>query len=154
MKKSILIIAILLLSAACAVCADEATHEFTDALTAAHNGENNLAFMQFRTFIQEYPESKYAQQAMFATGEYYFMLANYSEAKETFYKFIEKYPDADSKIFAMAYLLNIATRLTLLFRKSKEYKYASAFNKNLLAVYSIDSIKFYAQDKLFAEISY
>ncbi|MGD0335989.1 MAG: outer membrane protein assembly factor BamD [Candidatus Omnitrophota bacterium] len=173
MKKSILIIAILLFLAAGAAYADDASHAFAEALTAAHNDENNFAFMQFRTFLQEYPESKYAQQAMFAIGEYYFMSANYSQAKETFYKFIEKYPDAASRIFAMAYLLNMAsrlsdnkasldiqkkiinfTRLTLLFRKSKEYKYASAFNKKLVAVYSIDSIKFYAQDKLFAEISY
>lgn len=141
---------------------------------AAAKAKNiHLAFMNFRMFVSNGPKSRLAENALFSMGEYYFLTANYPDAVSVFQRLIRDFPGSSAKIFALAYLLEIAQRkdapenalaaqkeiaaskqLIFLFSESKKYKYKSAFSKNYKALYFIDRIEFYIDEALFTKISF
>ena len=140
---------------------------------AARKGEIDFAFIHFNALLDGFPESEYRQQALFATGEYYFLNGLYSDAIRAFNKFIENDPESEAKPFAIVYLLKLAQRrgeedtaerlkkeligsqqLSLLFRDFKEFKYLSPLYKNYKALNFIDKIEIYIDNELFSKISF
>ena len=149
------------------------TRLYFRGINAARKGNLDFAFVKFDRLISLFPESKYSDKALFAVGEYYFLIADYYDAAQRFTQFVEKYPESEIKIFALLYLLEIARRkgnqdevdrlereivtsqqLSLLFRDFKEYTYTSALSITYKAVYFIDKVEFYRDDKLFTEVFY
>ncbi|MDD5730787.1 MAG: outer membrane protein assembly factor BamD [Candidatus Omnitrophica bacterium] len=153
--------------------AQDSGEEYSLAMQAVHAQDLDIAFMHFRSIAREHPDSKYAKNAIFATGEYYFMTGNYYDAARMFLSFINNYPESNGKLFAEAYLLDIARKqgqedlvkklendivsrkqLVLLFKNFKEYKYKSPLSRMYKADYYIDKVKFYIDGTMLAEISY
>ena len=83
------------------------------------------------------------------------------------------FPNSPAQFFTLAYLYKIAEykkdepgidnykkeivnfkQVSLVFRKSKEYSYISPLYRKYRAVVQIDTIEFYVNEELFAEISY
>jgi hypothetical protein len=123
--------------------------------------------------LENYPDSRNAEEALFATAEYYFLLGDFTDARPGFIKFISEYPDSKAKPFALVYLIKIAEKqaqeslaeslrkqiitsqqLVLLFRDFKESQYLSPLYRRHKAVHFIDKIEFYIDGELFAQISY
>jgi outer membrane protein assembly factor BamD (BamD/ComL family) len=145
---------------------------YSNARESAKSGNLNFAFMYYRQILDDFPASKYSEQALFGTGEYYFLTLNFRESASSFIKFIGDYPQSKAKPFALMYLLKIAEkeeRLLMddfkkdimglkqsifLFKDYKEHKYRSPLLRELKAVYYIDKVEFYVQGELFAKISY
>jgi hypothetical protein len=112
-------------------------------------------------------------KALFALGEYYFFEGDYYDAELTFKHFVHDYHKAHGYLFAMAYLREIARlkgldneaaafnkdiisfmQVSLLFRDYKIYKYISPMHIRYKAVYFIDKVEFYKDDKQFTILSY
>ena len=74
-------------------------------------GEIDFAFMEFRTLLEESPESPAARDATFAIGEYHLRQHNNREAKEAFQKFIEVSEEGIPQLIAYVYLLQCAHSL-------------------------------------------
>ncbi|MGE5308207.1 MAG: outer membrane protein assembly factor BamD [Deltaproteobacteria bacterium] len=135
-------------------------------------GDINAAFMTFHTLVSSYPGSSYTEQAMFAMGEYYYGVGDYRDATNAFWGLLNQFPDSDSKVFCLAYLLEMARkekkptvqsfeqalsdsqRLIFLFKDSKELKYGSIFSKAYKAVYHIDKLEIFVDDTLFTSVAY
>ncbi len=140
---------------------------------AARFGDKDFAFMNFKMFLGDFPKSKLAKEALFAVGEYYFSISDYRDAAKSFIGFIDLYPESKAKLFALAYLREIAKhekneeliekiskeiitskQLRLLFSEFKEYVYWSAFSNKYKAVFFIDKVEIYIDGDLFTELSY
>lgn len=153
--------------------AEEGGRLYSSALREARSGNKETAFMYFRSFLANYPDSKYARDALFATGEYYFLISDYADSAQSFTRYLDDYQDSPCVSFALVYLLKIAEKrgeeplardlekkiatlkqMSFLFRESKEYKYRSALFRKYKAVYYIDRAEFYIDGELFAKISY
>lgn len=153
--------------------AEEGGRLYSSAIREARSGNKDTAFMYFRSFLVNYPDSRYARDALFATGEYYFLISDYADSARAFTRYLDDYPDSPCVSFALAYLLKIAEKrgeealvgdlkkkiatlrqMSFLFRESKEYKYRSALFRKHKAVYYIDRAEFYIDGELFAKISY
>ena len=61
---------------------------YSAAIREAESGNKDFAFMHCRELLENYPGSKYASDAAFAIGEYYFITANYESAGEALSNFI------------------------------------------------------------------
>lgn len=170
--RLITILLFILLSCGASYAKEEA-EIYSKAVEAAKSGEINFAFMHFRSLLANYPASKYRESALFASGEYYFLLGAYRDAIQAFLGFLSDYPDSRAKPFVLMYLLKIAQRqqagslvkdlqqqivtlqqLSFLFRNSKEYKYQSPLYRKHRVVYYIDKVEFYIEGELFAQIPY
>jgi len=146
---------------------------YSKAVKFAKAGQSDFAFMQYSKLLRNYPMSKYRDRALFATGEYYFQNFGFKQATEAFQTFIDEYPDSDERLYALAYLLNIAKKdsnesfaqslekqiinlqqVSFVFRDSKEIAYTSPLFQNHKAVIHIDKIEFYVEGELFAKVSY
>lgn len=146
---------------------------YSQGIKAARSGDIDFAFMNFYRLLSIFPESEFSEDALFATGEYYFLIGDYYDAARTFNRFINNYPGSEAELFALIYLLEIAKirgkeklvkilekeivtsqRLAFLFRDFKEYKYLSPLFKSYKVVYFIDKVEFYIDGKLFTKISY
>lgn len=153
--------------------AEEGGRMYTLAVREARSGNKETAFMYFRSFLANYPDSRYARDALFATGEYYFLISDYADSAQSFTRYLDDYPDSPCVSFALAYLLKIAEKrgeealagdlekkiatlrqMSFLFREFKEYKYRSSLYRKHKAVYYIDRAEFYIDGELFAKISY
>jgi len=153
--------------------AQESQRIYSLALKAAKEGDPGYAFMSFRYLLSNYPDSKHREAALFATGEYYFLIGDYTDARPVFIKFVDEYPNSKVRPFALAYLIKIAEKqdqealaesmekeiitsqqLILLFRDFKEFRYLSPLHRRYKAVHFIDKIEFYIDGELFAQISY
>lgn len=153
--------------------AEESAQLYSLALREARSGNADNAFMHLRSILESYPESKYAPDAQFATGEYYFLVAAYADAIQAFARYLNDYPDSPGTAFAFMYLLKISEnrgqdalaknlrkkiatlrQMSFLFRESKAYKYRSALYRKHKAAYYIDRVEFYIDGELFAKISY
>ena len=149
------------------------TRLYSKAVRFAQAGQVHFAFMQYNQLLRNYPASKYRGRALFAAGEYYFRISGFQDAEKAFTAFLDEYPDAQEKIYALAYLLRIARRngneasvedlekqiidlrqVSFVFRESKEAAYRSPLHQNYKAVSYIDKIEFYVEGKLFAKVSY
>lgn len=142
-------------------------------IRAAKSGKNDFAFMYFRDFFQNEPNSPLAEHALFALGEYCYFSGNLSQAAQFFNRFIARYPKSKAKIFACGYLLDSARKsnrqelakriereivtfyqLSLVFSKYKRFVYNSAFDKKYKALYYMNKVEIYIDDRLFTEIVY
>ena len=143
------------------------------AIREAKAGNMDFAFMHFRSLLRNYPDSKYAHDALFATGEYYFIAGDYNNTIEALSNFINDYPDSEGLPFALLYLLKAAEirrqeplaeklknkiislkRLSFLFRESEGYTYKSPLRIKYRVIYYIDKVEFHVDDKLSEKISY
>lgn len=141
------------------------------AVEMARAGEPDFAYMHFKEALFDFFGSKYKKDALFATGEYYFSVNDYSDASLVFFQLVEDYADSKAEIFALAYLLKISRirnqeaftealkeliinsqRLVLAFKEYKEIKYNSPFQKRYKVIYYIDKIEFYLNGELFEKI--
>lgn len=175
MKTSeILKLCLLVWAIQCTPCmAAEDTRLHDMAVQAAEKGDLDFAFMRYRTIVLEYPKSVYRPRALFAQGEYFFDQHNYEESSRAFQEFIRDYPESDANLFALVYLLKIAEsrqendsaqdlikdivnlkQISLIFRDYKEYEFLSPLNRKCKAIFHIDTIEFYSEDRLFAKISF
>ena len=146
---------------------------YSKAVKFAKAGQSDFAFMQYSKLLRNYPASKYRDRALFATGEYYFQNFGFRKAAEAFQTFIDENPESDERLYAFAYLLNIAKKdsdesfaqtlekqiinlqqVSLIFRDSKEISYKSPLFQNHKAIIHIDQIEFYVEGELFAKVSY
>ena len=177
MKKRRIALAIVLLTLLTArpveLLADEDTVMYSRALRSAQSGNLDFAYMDYRILLRDYPGSRYTEYAMFAQGEYYFVMPDYVQAEKIFDAYLKKYPESKGALFALAYLLQVAEekkdepltqklknemlarcRVGLVFRNSKEYRYRSPMNRKLKVVFYIDKIEFYEGKKLIGAVSY
>jgi hypothetical protein len=156
--KTLLLIFLLLMRAAPAH-AEESGKIYRSGVKAARQGDEGYA--------------EYAAEALFASAEYYFEIGDLADARLLFLRFVNDYPEAQARPFALAYLAKMARsqsqedlarsldkeivisqQLVLLFREFKEFQYVSALNRKYRAVHFIDRIEFYRDGELFEQISY
>ncbi len=146
---------------------------YSRAVESAKNGSMDFAFMNYRSILKNYPHSEFRKYALFAHGEYYFLMKEYPKSEDLFNRFLYNYPDDAGELFALGYLLKIANethqedkvealekqiitfrQLGLVFRNFKTYKFRSPLYRSLKTVFYIDKIEFYADKEPFEEISY
>jgi len=146
---------------------------YSKAVKFAKSGQSDFAFMYYSKLLRNYPMSRYRDQALFATGEYYFRISDIKQATAAFQAFVDEYPDSDERLYALAYLLSIANKdndelfsqglekqiialqqVSFIFRESKEIVYRSPLYQNYKAIIHIDKIEFYVEGELFAKVSY
>ena len=146
---------------------------YSKAVKFAKAGQDHFAFMQYNDLLRNYPMSKYREQALFALGEYYFQMPNLRKAREYFDTYLKEFPDSKERLYALAYLLNIAgqnkndtviqelekqiinlQQVSLIFRDSKEISYRSPLYRKYNTVIHINNIEFYVEGELFAKVSY
>lgn len=147
--------------------------EYSQAVKYAKTGHSDFAFMHYSKLLRNYPSSKYRNQALFATGEYYFQISGLKQAAAAFQTFVDEYPDSDERLYALAYLLSIANKdndessaqslerqiidlqqVSFVFRESKEIVYRSPLYQNYKTIIHIDKIEFFVEGELFAKVSY
>lgn len=147
--------------------------EYLRAKSFVKSGDKDFAFIKFLTIVNEKPNSRYRQQALFAVAEYYFTASDYIDAFEALRKFIQNYPDSQMRPFALVYLLKISQawqkdslakniesqiknlkKVVLVFKDTKEEKFISPLGINHKIVYYIDRIQFYLDGKLQAQFYY
>lgn len=153
--------------------AGEAARAFSNGVRFARGGQMDFAHMEFRAILKDHPRSRFYSPALFAAGEYFFLMGNHAEARAAFQDYAARDPEASSKMIALAFLWKIADiekdeaaagqavreivnikQVSLVFRKSQEYQYLSPMNQHYLAVVHIDHIDIFAGGKLFVEIPY
>ncbi len=139
----------------------------------AKRQEKEFAYMQFRDIVLHFPGSRFREGALFATGEYFYSITDYTEATKTFKQFSKEYPTSKNKIFALGYLYKIAEiendeiltaklrtelitlqQVSFVFRNSKQHIYRSPFHKSYRAVIRINRIAIDSEGEILAEISY
>lgn len=149
--------------------------EYRKALQFVKDEQDDFALMGFRAIIRNFPESAYAQESLFAIGEYFYSRKIYYEAAKNFTEYIKKYPESDGAVFARAYLLRIVQSeqrreeekkaleeiereffsqpLFLLFSEYKEVSYKSAFQNVFTIRHYIDAIEVYKNGTLFLKLA-
>jgi TolA-binding protein len=146
---------------------------YASAVNEARAGNFEFSFLHLHSLISSYPQSKYLENALFAMGEYHFKNNNFADAADSFSELLEKFPDSQSTVFALAYLLKIAQarqaenlpanlekaiatfhKISLVFKNFKEFSYNSAFWNKYKAFYYIDKVELYKDDELFARVNY
>ena len=173
MRKIFLIIALFIFLLPCKGYTQKSGDLYSEGVNAARSGDLDFAFMHFRGLLTAVGESIFSEGALFAVGEYYFLVADYYDAYQTFDRFVKDYPDSPARIFALAYLLEITRKqerkdiiknlekaivtfqqLSLVFSDFKTHTYLSPLSKNYRVIYFIDRVEFYIDEKLFTKISY
>ncbi|MGA2774463.1 MAG: outer membrane protein assembly factor BamD [Candidatus Omnitrophota bacterium] len=146
---------------------------YQTGLQAAKSRDSGFAFMYFQMLLDNYPESRHRQDALFATGEYYFFSRDYRDAAGKFLQLVNDYPGYKGEIFALAYLFKLAElqgkeslakelenkivtyeRLIFLFKDYKKYKFKSPLYRKYEVIYHIDNVEFYLDGEIFAKIYY
>ena len=175
MKKVSLLIAVVI--AIISILGFGEAHAQSDAVLyqtakkAAATGDNDYAFMCFRSIINSSSRSKFYKEALFSTGEYYYSIGDYRNADRSFSSFLDAYSKDEAFPFAIAYLLRIDAQtriskttddlrkklitfkqLSLLFSEFKELTYKSPLNLHYKAIYFIDSIEIYINEELFEKV--
>jgi len=107
LKRFLLVFCIFLISSNSYAQAGSLYRKAVDSVKA---GSLAHAFMYFKILAEEYPRSPLYSRALFAIGEYYFSISDYSRALDSFSEFIESCPDDKAVSFALAYMLNIAQK--------------------------------------------
>ncbi len=88
-------------SASTAANPQAAQDAYSQAFTALRNGQFVQSARQFRTFIQQYPDSPLTPNAYYWLGESYYTVQNYEVALETFQHLVQQFPDSDKTAGAM-----------------------------------------------------
>jgi len=171
--RSMSMVLVLVLFCAANARAQEGKEAYSAGLQALKGGDSDFAYMYFKSFVKANPRSSRVQGALFSVAEYSFWKNNYYEAKKYLIYYIKKYPNAQERIFAIAYLLKLAEELgeksviemlqkevlskrqmVFLFKNSKEYTYRSLSRKKHKVIYYIDRVEFYIDGKLLTKVSY
>ena len=137
----------------------------------AKGGQYDFSFMQYRAIVQEYPISKYKDEAMFAVCEYYYSNGMLKEARDSFRNYIKETKDFSSKLAAYFYLLKIAKKFgdknwqeelekkivdlrthNFIFEDSKQYNFRSALGRTYKVVYTISRIELFIDDTSFEKL--
>lgn len=149
---------------------------YAKAVRAIKQKQYDMALMDFRAIIRDYPGTKYTQRALFGIGEYFYNNSMHYEAIKTFSDYIRKYPNSDASIFARAYLLKITETIArpteedramvdgmkkeffskpvfLLFSEYKELSYRSVFKNSFKIRYYLDIIEVYRNGQIFIKIA-
>lgn len=156
-----------------AVEAGEDKNIYKMAVKNATHKQYDFAFMRYRTILNKYPQSKYTQQALFATAEYYYRLGHHQKAAEHFRTYLQRYPDDEAKLFVLAFLYKFADengktqeadeyakqiielkQVSLVFRDFKKYSYTSPMHRTYTAVFHIDKIELFDEGGRIAGINY
>ncbi len=151
--------------------AESDAYLYNTAKQAVAAGDNDYAFMCFRSLLHYSTKSKYYKAALFSTGEYYYSIGDYRSAEKSFSDFIDCYPKDEALPFAVVYLLKISEQmqisktaadlrkkvitfkqLSLLFSEFKELSYISPLDLHYKAIYFIDRIEIYINEELFEKI--
>jgi hypothetical protein len=175
MKLYVIILSLLVQGCFWVTCvkASEAGQEWKEAIGFAKQGENDFAFMDFQSVLDEFPQSRYCLPAEFAQAEYYFLQNNWPLASEEFESFYTQYPRHQEALIALAYLFQMAKiqkhpedmekyrneaasfrQLTFIFNDKKFFNFLSGFQRRHKLVYYINKVELYVNDKLFTEIPF
>ena len=175
MKMYVIIISLLLQGCFWVPCAkaSEAGLEWQDAVEAAKQGQYDFAYMDFRTILEDYPNSPYSLKAQFAQGEYFFLQNNLQMASDEFRNFYAKYPQHEESLIAIAYLFKIAKienhpdemkeyrnkaasfrQLTFIFNDKKYFRFNSGFLRRYKLVYHINKVDLYVNGEQFTEVPF
>jgi tetratricopeptide (TPR) repeat protein len=172
MRLKLLLIFFLLSAGLNVYCQDAAKEVYLKALQAAIEDKPDLSVVYLSSIVDSQKNSKYYSQALFGSGEYYFQIKDYTQAKSFFNKVLKSQPVFEEKVFALAYLLNIFRKandtqaikdismeivklnpISLVFKDRKEYFYKSVMNKKYKAIYFIDHLQIQVDKKEFEKIS-
>ena len=142
------------------------------AKQAQLSAQSDFLFMQYRQFFRESPKSKKGLDALFAMGEYYFLMSDFDHANECFQLFLKDGKSKSKKLFTYAYLVRISEikgnkkqskelskelmlyqKNIFIFNDSKQYKFQSPFKRRHKIVYSIDKVEFFVEGKSFEKIT-
>ncbi len=69
------------------------TSLYKEAKNYLEEGSSDMAFMFFRQILNEYPKSKYADEALFRVAEFYFDNKSFRSAEDRLAKYVKKYPE-------------------------------------------------------------
>lgn len=174
MKKSIILLIMVfsfLLPGLKQACGNEKDYRL--AKNAVNSGNREFAFMHFSSVLKNDSNPLHLREALFATGEYYFLNSNYTDAFGALKEFVKNYPDSEMQPIAFFYLLKISqywkndhlaesiekqiiglNRVVLLFKETREYNFKSPMGMDYKLIYYIDRIEFYSNGKLQAQIFY
>ncbi|MGB2631096.1 MAG: tetratricopeptide repeat protein [Candidatus Omnitrophota bacterium] len=75
--------------------AGQEIEEFDFANGLFSRGMYDMAVESYKTFLEKYPQSQYAELAVYRVCESYFMAKKYDEALKEYGAFIERYPGGD-----------------------------------------------------------
>ena len=164
---------ILMLMAVPIIWASEDAKLNRQAHTAIRQGNLDRAFMHYRGIDRNRKPSPYKDDAIFAIGEYNYLISNYTDALHSFERYIDVEEQDIQKLFAYVYLLKIAEhdkddkkavdykkiiktyqKHVFLFSEQMEYSFASPLDRHHRVVYSIDKIELFIEGDLFAKIEY
>jgi len=146
--------------------------QYDDALEEGRSGNLHFAFMKFKNYLAENPDSIYAKNIKFALAEYYFQVKDYREAINSLVDYITAFRKDESSIFAQAMLYNIlleykkepqltekikadffAAPLFLVFSEFKSKYYKSILNNTYEIIDYIDRVEFFKNNELFLKIT-
>lgn len=164
-------IILILLSASCSSIGGNAHYQ--NAIREARSGNADFAFMELRSYLQDYPDSPSAQHARFAISEYYFQNKNYREAIRELTEYISRYPEEKNTVFAQALLYKIfleykdqpgllgklkdiffSKSIFLIFSESKTKSYKSILGNRYSIKEYVDKIDFFRNGDLLFEIEF
>lgn len=171
--KLFLLVAFFVLLSSASAYAGESQRLYASAIKAAKDKDFDGAFMSFRELLTRFPGSPQAEEALFATGEFYFLIGDHADARAALIRLVTEYPRSKARIFALVYLLKIAEKqspgalaenlrkeiitskqLVLLFRDFKEFLYLSPLARKHKATHFIDKVEFTIDGEPFAQITY
>jgi len=153
-----------------------AATQYNEAVKFIRARQYDFAFLEFRSVTIDFPKTKYAEEATFAIGEYFYNKKAHYEAIRHFSEYIKKTPKSEGAIFAKAYLLKIMRTIEnptkkerkaiesmkndffskpvfLIFSEYKEVFYKSPFEHEFKIRYYIDMIEVHRNGKLFIKIA-
>jgi len=84
--------------------------EYEEAFRLYRDSDYRAAIERFNAFLQRYPTSDYADNALFWVGESWFKLEDFERAVLTFDEVARKYPDGKNWIPVRAYTVSAGTR--------------------------------------------
>lgn len=150
--------------------------QYDKARYAVKHKRYDIALMEFRSVVKDFPNTAYARESVFAMGEYYYDNKAYYDAIGVFSDYLKNYPNSNGAVFARAYLLKImegiqrpveedkkaiddmkkaffSKPVLLLFSNYKERSYKTAFRNKLKIRYYLDAIEIYRNGQLFVKIT-
>jgi hypothetical protein len=173
MKNKAFLLIILLVFSPCGLRQVFGEGEYSQAQNAVKSGNQEFAFINFRSVLKNNPKPNHREKALFATAEYFFLVSDYSDAFSSLQEFLQDYPYSKMRTFALFYLLKISQiwqeeqlakdiekqiinskRVILLFKDTREYKLKSPLGINYKLIYYIDRLEFYSNGKLQTQIYY
>jgi len=120
----------------CSAYAAEDSLVYRDAMAYLKEGQADWAFLKFKHIVEMYPESKYADEALFRVGEHYFKIEEYYNAGEALKKYFQLYPESSFKNRVTNYLRKLYGRRILdraydYYEQEKWYEALNAYKEAL-----------------------